>query len=75
MTTTGRLAYEPEAPGAGDRWRRPPELCLGCEPVCGSPAADCSGWLYCVLAAGHEPPHFDYERGIYWFKPPESPRA
>jgi hypothetical protein len=51
-------------------WHRPPDLCAECVPVVSDAAVDMdAAWLHCVLATGHQPPHFDHQHGIYWFKP------
>jgi len=55
------------------RWAQPPGLCAeGAEVAPHLLASIHPGdipWLWCCLPDGHEPPHYDYERGLYWFKP------
>jgi hypothetical protein len=59
-----------------NRWEHPPVLCSEGAPV-SDPIEHMTDadapWLWCCLPPGHEPPHYDYERRICWFKPEADP--
>jgi hypothetical protein len=58
------------------QWERLPGLCTEGEQIdspMGSIRADEVPWLLCCLPDGHEPPHYDYERRLWWFKPEAEP--
>jgi hypothetical protein len=54
---------------SNNNWLDPPALCTERTLVLCRGYDNQSGELTCVLAAGHEPPHWDDDTGIYWSEP------